>query len=37
MKPLPHLYEVALSGGPNGYATLLAGGVPDALGAAKGF
>jgi peroxiredoxin-like protein len=28
MKPLPHLYEVALSGGPNGYATLLAGGVP---------
>ena len=28
MKPLPHLYEVALSGGPNGYATLSAGGVP---------
>lgn len=28
MKPLPHLYEVALSGGPKGYATLLAGGVP---------
>ena len=28
MKPLPHLYEVTLSGGPTGYATLLAGGVP---------
>jgi peroxiredoxin-like protein len=28
MKPLPHLYEVALSGGPKGYATLLAGGAP---------
>jgi peroxiredoxin-like protein len=28
MKPLPHLYEVALSGGPNGYATLLADGAP---------
>jgi organic hydroperoxide reductase OsmC/OhrA len=28
MKPLPHLYEVALSGGPKGYATLLAAGAP---------
>ena len=28
MRPLPHLYEVALSGGPKGYATLLAGGAP---------
>jgi peroxiredoxin-like protein len=28
MKPLPHRYEVALSGGPNGYATLLADGAP---------
>ena len=28
MMPLPHLYEVALSGGPTGYATLSAGGVP---------
>jgi len=28
MKPLPHLYEVTLSGGPEGYATLLASGVP---------
>ena len=28
MKPLPHLYEVALSGGPKGYATLSAGGAP---------
>jgi organic hydroperoxide reductase OsmC/OhrA len=27
MKPLPHLYEVALSGGPTGYATLIASGV----------
>jgi organic hydroperoxide reductase OsmC/OhrA len=29
MKPLPHLYEVTLSGGPTGYATLVAGGVPE--------
>jgi organic hydroperoxide reductase OsmC/OhrA len=28
MTPLPHLYEVALSGGPPGYATVSAGGVP---------
>jgi organic hydroperoxide reductase OsmC/OhrA len=28
MKPLPHLYEVSLSGGPTGHATLLAAGVP---------
>ena len=28
MKPLPHMYEVALSGGPSGYATLLTAGVP---------
>ncbi len=29
MKPLPHLYEVALSGGPTGYATLSADGPPE--------
>jgi peroxiredoxin-like protein len=28
MKPLPHLYEVALSGNLTGYATLSANGVP---------
>ena len=28
MKPLPHVYEVALSGVPKGYATLVVGGVP---------
>ena len=28
MKPLPHSYEVALSGGPTGYATLSTDGVP---------
>lgn len=28
MKPLPHLYEVSLSGGQTGHATLLAAGVP---------
>ena len=28
MKPLPHVYEVTLSGVPKGYATLLTGGVP---------
>ena len=28
MKPLPHVYEVTLSGGPKGYATLLTEGVP---------
>jgi len=28
MKPLPHVYEVAMSGGPKGYATLSTGGVP---------
>jgi organic hydroperoxide reductase OsmC/OhrA len=29
MKPLPHRYDVRLTGGPAGYATLLAGGLPD--------
>jgi peroxiredoxin-like protein len=29
MKPLPHLYEVALSGGPTGYAALSTEGVPE--------
>jgi peroxiredoxin-like protein len=29
MKPLPHLYEVTLSGGPTGYATLSADGPPE--------
>jgi organic hydroperoxide reductase OsmC/OhrA len=28
MKPLPHLYEVALSGGPTGHTTLSMDGVP---------
>jgi peroxiredoxin-like protein len=28
MKPLPHLYEVALCGDPTGYATLSTNGVP---------
>ena len=28
MKPLPHVYEVSLSGGPTGHATLSAAGVP---------
>ena len=28
MTPLPHLYHVALSGGPTGYATLAAAGLP---------
>ena len=28
MKPLPHLYEVSLSGGPTGYATLSSAGLP---------
>ena len=28
MKPLPHHYEVALSGGPSGYATVSTEGVP---------
>jgi len=28
MKPLPHVYEVTLSGVPKGYATLLTEGVP---------
>jgi hypothetical protein len=28
MKPLPHLYEVSLSGGPTDYATLSAAGLP---------
>lgn len=29
MKPLPHEYEVHLTGGPAGYAELGTGGVPD--------
>jgi peroxiredoxin-like protein len=29
MKPLPHYYEVALSGGPTGYATLVTEGAPE--------
>jgi peroxiredoxin-like protein len=29
MKPLPHRYEVQLSGGPNGYATVSTNGIPD--------
>lgn len=29
MKPLPHRYDVRLRGGPTGYATVSAGGVPD--------
>jgi len=28
MKPLPHVYEVALSAGPTGHTTLSAGGMP---------
>ena len=29
MKPLPHRYEVQLSGGPSGYATVSTKGMPD--------
>ena len=29
MKPLPHRYEVRLSGGPSGYATVSTSGMPD--------
>jgi peroxiredoxin-like protein len=29
MKPLPHLYEARLSGGPTGYATVSVSGLPD--------
>ena len=29
MKPLPHHYEVRIAGGPEGYALLKSGGVPD--------
>lgn len=29
MKPLPHIYEVRLAGGPTGYANLSAAGVPE--------
>ena len=29
MKPLPHTYDVELTGGPSGYATLSVAGVPD--------
>ncbi len=29
MKPLPHRYEVRLTGGPDGYATSAVEGVPD--------
>src|SRR6476619_6132355 len=28
MKPLPHSYEVTLTGGPTGYATIATDGVP---------
>ncbi len=29
MKPLPHVYDVKLVGGPSGYATVSVGGLPD--------
>ncbi|RPH75223.1 MAG: OsmC family peroxiredoxin [Candidatus Rokuibacteriota bacterium] len=29
MKPLPHRYSARIAGGPEGYATLSSGGVPD--------
>lgn len=29
MKPLPHVYTARLAGGPDGYATLSAAGVPE--------
>lgn len=29
MKPLPHIYEVKLAGGPTGYANLSAAGLPE--------
>ena len=29
MKPLPHDYDVDLTGGPQGYATIAAAGLPD--------
>lgn len=29
MKPLPHRYSARIAGGPDGYATLSSGGVPD--------
>jgi organic hydroperoxide reductase OsmC/OhrA len=29
MKPLPHAYDVRLTGAPDGYATLAASGLPD--------
>ncbi len=29
MKPLPHRYEARLAGGPEGYATVSAAGLPD--------
>jgi organic hydroperoxide reductase OsmC/OhrA len=31
MKPLPHLYEAKLSGGPEGFATVSVAGLPDLL------
>ncbi len=34
MKPLPHLYEARLSGGPTGYATVSVSGLPDLIVAA---
>ncbi len=34
MKPLPHLYDVQISGGATGYATLRAEGIPDLRAAA---
>lgn len=29
MKPLPHIYEVHLAGGADGYSTVSAGGIPE--------
>ena len=33
MKPLPHTYDVRLTGGPSGYATLTVAGAPDLVAA----
>jgi organic hydroperoxide reductase OsmC/OhrA len=33
MKPLPHVYDVKLAGGPTGHATVSTPGVPDMLSA----
>lgn len=29
MKPLPHIYEIRLAGGPDGYATVSGAGIPE--------